>query len=79
MLAFKPRWSLADACFRTPCGPSDRNIDGMPYFSYSVVDQKSRPDRNDAFSSIVIFFMISDLFISARPALYFFAFLRRFS
>ena len=31
-LGFRPRWSAAPACLRTPLGPSDRVMDGMPAF-----------------------------------------------
>ena len=29
-LGFRPRWSAAPACLRTPLGPSDRVMAGMP-------------------------------------------------
>ena len=47
------------ACLRTPCGPSEKTTDGMPYSSSGRVDQKSLPESREAFPSGVSFPRIS--------------------
>ena len=48
-----PTWSPSSGCLRSPCGPSDTMIDGMPSRSTAAVCQKSEPRHSDAFSSSV--------------------------
>ena len=52
---FRPSWSPAPACLRTPWGPSDRVILRTPSRSTLRVCQKSLPERRKHFSSNVIF------------------------
>ena len=63
MDAFSPKWSLAAACFLSPCGPSERNRLLIPRFGKSFVDQKSLPVSISAFSSSVICEIIFSLSI----------------
>ena len=48
-----PTWSPSSGCLRSPCGPSDTMIAGMPSRSTGAVCQKSEPRHSDAFSSRV--------------------------
>src|SRR3954469_11676785 len=48
-----PTWSPSPGWARSPCGPSDTMIFGMPSRSTGVVYQKEDPLVSDAFSSTV--------------------------
>ena len=48
-----PTWSPSPGCARSPCGPSETMIRGMPSRSTGAVYQNEEPDVSDAFSSRV--------------------------
>ena len=58
-LGFRPRWSAAPACLRTPLGPSDRVMDGMPLPGRARVSNTVPPLSSAHFCSRLRLLMIS--------------------
>ena len=63
-LGFRPRWSAAPACLRTPLGPSDRVMDGMPLPGRARVVKTVSPESRAHFCSRFSFRMMSVCFIA---------------
>ena len=61
-LGFRPRWSAAPACLRTPFGPSDRVMDGTPALGQPRVVKVPAPESSAHFCSRFSFAMISAFF-----------------
>ena len=57
-LGFRPRWSAAPACLRTPLGPSERVMAGMPFSEKSRVVKTVSPESRAHFCSRFNFAMI---------------------
>ena len=58
-LGFRPRWSAAPACLRTPLGPSDRVMAGMPLPGRARVVNTVSPESSAHFCSRFKLLMIS--------------------
>ena len=52
-LGFSPRWSAAPACLRTPLGPSDKVMDGIPALGNARVVKVPPPESRAHFCSSV--------------------------
>ena len=63
-LGFRPRWSAAPACLRTPLGPSERVMAGMPFSEKSRVVKTVSPESRAHFCSKFNVFMMSVCFIT---------------
>ena len=63
-LGFRPRWSAAPACLRTPLGPSERVMAGMPFSEKFRVVKTVSPESRAHFCSKFNVFMMSVCFIT---------------
>ena len=63
-LGFSPRWSAAPACLRTPFGPSDRVMAGMPLPGSARVVNTVPPLSRAHFCSRLRLLMISVYFMA---------------
>ena len=63
-LGLRPRWSAAPACLRTPLGPSERVMAGMPLPGRARVVKTVSPESRAHFCSKFSFWMMSVCFIA---------------